>query len=259
VICFKRWLVIALVGTLWSCDSTPANADGLAELSQVQRIVNKAIIFHGGDKLSNAKLAFRFRDWDYTVERSHGRFTYTASHKDSAGVHVRTLTNEGYAETLDAAVVSLSPKDSTARAGTVNSVVYFTLLPVFLNDPAAYKAYQGIDTVGGKTYHRIEVTFDPDGGGTDHDDVYLYWFDTDSFRMDFLAYSFHVNGGGTRLRRAVNSRRVNGILFQDYENYRGPSPDSLAHIAAMYDRGGLDLLSGVALTNLAVSVSGDGN
>lgn len=236
-----------------SCDSVPTSAEAVEEVSEVQRIVNESIAFHGGDILVNAKVSFRFRDRDYTVERSGGEFVYTSSHRDSAGVHVRALTNGGYTETLDGNLLPMSAKDSLARAGTVNSVVYFALLPLFLNDPAVYKELQGVDTLDGKAYHRVQVTFDPAGGGEDHDDVYLYWFHVDSSRMDFIAYSFHVNEGGSRLRRAVNTRRINGVIFQDYENYRGPAPDSLAYIASMYSEGSLDMISTVALTNIAVS------
>lgn len=250
---FKSIGSLLVAVAIFGCDSAPAPAEGVEEVSEVQRIINEAIAFHGGEVLVEAKLSFRFRDRDYTVERSGGEFVYTSSHSDSLGVHVRTLTNEGYTETLDGHLLPVETKDSLARAGTVNSVVYFALLPLFLNDPAVYKELQGVDTLDGKAYHRVQVTFDPDGGGEDHDDVYLYWFDVDSNRMDFIAYSFHINKGGSRLRRAVNSRRVNGVVFQDYENYRGPAPDSLQFIASMYSKGDLDMLSTVALTNISVS------
>ena len=38
--------------------------------------------------------------------------------------------------------------------------------------------------------------------------------------MDFLAYNYQTDGGGTRFRKAIDQRRVDGVLFQDYENYK---------------------------------------
>ena len=43
--------------------------------------------------------------------------------------------------------------------------------------------------------------------------------------MDYLAYSFQVNGGGVRFREAYNPRTVGGIRFQDYVNYKHENKD----------------------------------
>jgi hypothetical protein len=34
-----------------------------------------------------------------------------------------------------------------------------------------------------------------------------------------LAYNYITDGGGVRFRSAINKRRVNGLLVQDYINY----------------------------------------
>ena len=53
-----------------------------------------------------------------------------------------------------------------------------------------------------------------------HQDVYYYWIHQESYLIDYLAYSFQNDGGGTRFRKAVNRRNIDGVIFQDYENYR---------------------------------------
>lgn len=221
--------------------------------SAAEAIVDDAIAFHGGLLYDAADITFQLRDREYTISRKGGIYVYTSSHKDSLGVYRRELSNAGFTESINGSPLELTAKDSLLHAESVNSVVYFTLLPAFLNDPAVYKTLDGTDTLGGKAYHRIKVTFDERDGGVDHDDVYLYWFDKETSRMDYLAYSFTVNDGGSRFRKAVNSRRINGIIFQDYENYKGPAPDSLMHIADMFKASKLPLLSTVELSKISVA------
>jgi hypothetical protein len=220
---------------------------------RVQSIVDSTLLYHGSALYEDAEVSFRFRERDYTVIRTAGNYTYTSSHVDSLGTVLRQLQNNGFSERLDGVPLQLSSKDSLAHAESLNSVVYFTMLPLNLNDAAVSKELVGIDTLDGRAYHQVKVSFEPLGGGIDFEDVYLYWFDVEDYSMDFMAYSFQVNDGGTRFRKAVMPRRVNGILFQDYENYKGPSPDSLSFVAGMYEASRLELLSTVSLGNLKVN------
>lgn len=248
--CSRIPLWFGMIFILLGCGSTDTVTQ---EESEVDRIVNASVAFHGGDIYHNAQISFSLRDRLYTVDRQGGLYQYTSAHSDSLGLHLRKLTNEGYSERLDARDVLLSPKDSVARAGSVNSVVYFALLPGLLEDPSARKTLEGTDEIGGQTYHRIRVQFVEEGGGTHYDDAYLYWIDPEDFSMDYLAYSFLVDGGGTRFRKAYNARRINGLMFQDYENYKGPtSPDSLEFIAQLYNQQKLSLLSNIELRRLLV-------
>jgi hypothetical protein len=71
--------------------------------------------------------------------------------------------------------------------------------------------------------------------------------------MDYLAYSYLEEDRGSRFRVAYNPRRINGILFQDYENYKGPAPDSLEMILDLYKAEKLELLSKIELKAIAVN------
>ena len=112
-------------------------------------------------------------------------------------------------------------KDSIANvyANSVNSVHYFANLPYGLNDPAVNKEFLGEVAIKDKEYYKIKVTFDQKGGGKDYEDIYLYWFNKETFKPDYLAYKFYVDGGGIRFRVAYNERYLGGIRFVDYENY----------------------------------------
>jgi hypothetical protein len=219
-----------------------------------ESIVDSAIAYHGGELYDNLNISFSFRDRDYGAFRKDGLFEYASVYRDSTGEYIRLLNNDGFSESLNGLRISHSQKDSIARAASVNSVLYFALLPGLLNDPGAIKTIDGTDEIDGIAYHRIKVTFNPENGGEDHDDVYLYWFDKEKYRMDYLAYSYNTEEGGTRFRKAVNSRRINGLVFQDYENFRGPADtDSLMYIMDLYKRGELGLLSTIALNRIHVN------
>ncbi len=66
----------------------------------------------------------------------------------------------------------------------------------------------------GKITIRSKLTFNEDSGGDDFEDVFIYWFNTETYRMDYLAYEYHTDEGGMRFREAFNPREINGVLMQ---------------------------------------------
>lgn len=245
----SRILGFGLFLVLFSCNSPN---EPTLEKSRAELVVDSAIAFHGGELYEKGSFGFGFRGREFRIARNNGDFEYVNTYRDSAGEHVRRLSNQGYSEELNGEMVPVLPKDSAARSASVNSVVYFALLPGMLNTPAAQKEYLGKEDLKGQSYHKIKVTFTEEGGGEDYDDVFLYWFAEDDYAMDYLAYSYLEDEGGTRFRKAYNRRRVNGLIFQDYVNYKGPNPDSLEYISNLFKRGVLDTLSLIELDQLRV-------
>lgn len=230
-----------------------ANDESKTDRSRSEMIIDSAIAHHGGDAYKYSDITFGFRKGLYSVELNDGGYSYTREFADSLGSHFQLLDNAGYTARVNNQPSELSAKDSAAAANSLNSVVYFALLPRFLSDPAVHSKLLGNESLNGKDYYRVKVTFSEEGGGEDHEDVYLYWFDTEDYSLDYLAYSFFEDDGGTRFRVARNSRRVNGILFQDYDNFKGPGPDSLMQISNMYRKGEIDKLSEINLDRLKVT------
>ena len=248
------FFLIPLALLVSSCggDQLGGNEKSADTRSKSEMIIDSSIAFHGGEKYYNSDISFGFRDKVYQVFRSANSFSYSTSFSDSLGTNTWVLTNDGLIAKRNGERIALSAKDSIAYAGSLNSVVYFAMLPSLLSDDAVHSKLDGSEDIKGKDYYRIVVTFDEEGGGADHDDVYLYWFDKSDYSLDYLAYSFHVNEGGSRFRAVTNSRRINGIIFQDYENYKGPAPDSLQYISEMYNADQLTLLSNIELNKLSV-------
>ncbi|MCZ4408950.1 deoxyribose-phosphate aldolase [Cryomorphaceae bacterium 1068] len=222
-------------------------------ISRGEAIVDSAIACHGGELYENVDLSFGFRGRNYQAIRQNGNFEYTNTYRDSLGNHLRRLTNDGFTQELNNERIQLSVKDSTARAASVNSVIYFALLPGMLKTEAAKKEFVGKEEIEGNECFKVRVTFSQEGGGEDFDDVFLYWFSTDNYAMDYIAYSYLEDEGGTRFRKAYNRRSVNGLVFQDYLNMAGPTPDSLSFVSDMFKSGQLDTLSRIEVDRLAVS------
>lgn len=248
------WIPIAIIGFLVYGTCAPAQNEEPPVAQQAEEVIQRAIAAHGMTDLDGRKLRFVFRERTYGIEMEGGRFRYTRSFVDSTGRAVRDeLTNQGLRRFIQDGEVELSSKDSSAYAGSVNSVRYFFLLPYGLEDPAVRADF--LDTVGirGSVYDQVRVTFSAAGGGTDFEDVYHYFFDREGGELDYLAYTFETDGGGIRFREAINKRRIGDVLVQDYINYGLDGADrNIEDIARRYQAGELPELS--RIENTAVRI-----
>lgn len=230
------------------------------ELSANQ-IIDKAIKNAGGERYKDAEIDFVFRNISYKSKRNGGKYRLERNFKDSLGNKVNdVLDNEGFQRYVNDSLVEVVDSMKTAYGNSVNSVHYFVQLPFGLNAGAANKKLIGKDSVAGREYYEIKVTFSENGGGTDHEDEYLYWVDTQNFETDYLAYNFQENDGGVRFRKAFNHRIIEGIRFVDYENYRYDDIDiPLESLDSLYEKRQLDLLSIIETKDIRVQLNTDEN
>lgn len=258
-----RWVILLSLVTLQiACESaskeppvqeSPAQEE--QSLSEAEKIINQVIERHGGERYENSMVRFTFRDRVYKATRRGGSFEYERLFTNDAGDEVRdVLSNDNFYREINGERVALSAKDSSAYANSVNSVLYFALLPYFLDDRAVNEDYLGEVTIKDEPYHKIKVTFDQQGGGKDFQDEYVYWFHRDSLTMDYLAYNYETDGGGARFREAYNVRNVNGIRFADYINYKPEDERNLdvETFDTLFEQGGLEELSRIDSENIEV-------
>jgi hypothetical protein len=220
---------------------------------KAQGIVDAGIEAHGGEAYKSFFLEFDFRERHYTAARNGGIFRYTRTFTDSTGRINDVLENSGFTRYRNGEEVELAPGRKAAFKRSVNSVIYFALLPFGLNDDAVNKEWVGETTIDGEPYELIRVTFDASDGGEDHQDVFLYWFHQEKNTMDYLAYAYETDGGGLRFRKAENPRREGGILWQDYVNYK-PADETvpLEQLESMFVAGTLEKLSEIRMENIHV-------
>ncbi|PPK86355.1 hypothetical protein CLV84_3281 [Neolewinella xylanilytica] len=242
-------LYVGLLGWLGSCAPSPET-----DANPEAKVLARAVRAHGMEGFDSVQIHFTFRERDYGIEQRNGRFTYTRTFADSLGNAVRdVLTNEGLVRYRNDSVQTLTSKDSAAYAASVNSVRYFFVLPYGLSDPAVQARLLDTATIAGRAYDRVRITFDEEGGGEDHEDVYHYFFNQVTGELDYLAYTFEADEGGIRFREAVNKRRVDGVLVQDYVNYGLDGDDrGIDRIAERFLAGELPELS--RIQNAAVRI-----
>ena len=220
-----------------------------------QQIIDKTIENAGGAKYKAATIQFTFRDVKYSSQRENGNYQLTRTSTDSLGETRDVLTNLGFERYANGTKLILLDSTATKYANSVNSVHYFVQLPHGLNDPAVNKELVGEAEIDGQQYYEVKVTFAKEGGGTDHEDEYMYWIAKEGFTVDYLAYKFYTGKGGIRFRKAYNPRMVNGIRFVDYENYKLEPWEAvdLQNVDELFKTGKLELLSKIETEAISVS------
>lgn len=183
-------------------------------------------------------------------------YSYQRIFIDSANVTYHDyLGNNGFIRKINGQVTTLPDTTSAKYARSTNSVIYFALLPYGLNDAAVNKEFIGETILEGQPYRKVKITFGEEGGGEDYDDTFIYWFHKENYTVDYLAYSYHTDGGGVRFRKAINPRFEKGILFQDYINYK-PEDETIAveEMEGLFIANELKELSRIELRNITVEI-----
>ncbi|MDQ3289688.1 MAG: hypothetical protein M3Q05_00205 [Bacteroidota bacterium] len=220
--------------------------------NSAQKIIDKAIEVHGGKKFENLNVTFDFRDRHYQAQRQKGQFTYTRSFTDSTGQVKDVLKNSGFTRYVNGQAKNLPGERKTAFTSSVNSVIYFALLPFGLNDPAVKKELLDTVTIRQTPYYKIKVTFNQEGGGVDFQDQFLYYINQNTNTMDYFAYTYATEGGGIRFRQATQPRQIGGIRFQDYINFEPVGEIDFLEIEKLFEAGKLKEFSRIELKNIQV-------
>ncbi|MTI21801.1 hypothetical protein E1176_12285 [Fulvivirga sp. RKSG066] len=224
------------------------------ETEDPQEIVDAAMKTAGSENINNTEIEFIFRDTEYGAQHTDGKFEYVRIFKNDNSDLVRDeYTNDGFTREINGQAVSVADTMATKYSNSINSVIYFALLPYGLNDDAVNKIYLGEKEIDGKMYHKVEVNFDEEGGGEDFEDVFIYWVNKESKKVDYLAYEYHTEGGGMRFRVAYNERLINEIRFVDYINYKPKEKIELTAIDDAFMNDGLEELSRIKLENIKVN------
>lgn len=236
----KHLLFITLSLLLSACSLSP-NAD---------KIIKKSIAFYGMNKLDGKTISFDFREKHFEVKLNDDDFFYESTYKDSLGIIKDQLSSHGFVRELNGLVTPLSKKDSLKYAESLNSVIYFALLPLKLQDDAAKAKFLRTVQVKGKEYNQIEVSFSKEEGGSHHNDVYYFWFDAKDHSMDYFAYS----AGGERFRALNGLINNSGVYLQNYYNLESKNNEKrhLKDYHILFEQDKLSLLSEITLKNLKV-------
>ena len=236
---FYYCLFIACSAPLQKSVTTPS----INKPTKAAQILDRTIQAHGGNAYKKAHYQFVFREKNYTFKNDDHSFEYIRSFEDNGERIQDILNNNGFKRTINGKKISLSDKDIAKYTEAVNSVIYFATLPYKLQDPAVNLAHKGTTTIKGKSYDILSIHFEEENGGVDHDDEFHYWINQTTNRIDYLAYNYQTNNGGVRFRSAYNTRVVDGIVFQDYINFKAPVGTPLVDLPALLGKETLKELS----------------
>lgn len=215
------------------------------------KIIQMSVEAHGGKKYQNMDISFDFRQFRFRIKNNMSLFEYERTTQDSLKNTVRdVLNNAGFTREINGKKQTLSSKDEDKYREGVNSVAYFMMLPFKLTDAGAHLAHIGTIKIGNQEYDKIKVWFSEEGGGKDHEDVFCYWINQKTHTLDYLAYA----NGGPRFRKATKRETVNGIIFQDYDNYQiSDKTIPTSDYDKVFIEGKAKLLSKIEQTNYKVN------
>jgi len=260
---FVPFLLFALV-VIAGCSSgngdqtgnSAGSTDASAEVGPAQLAIDRAIAAHGGDIIDNSRITFDFRGFEFVLERENGRFQYERRFTGEDGTRVREgLNNDGFFRDVNGQAVELDSLDRRRIGDNVNSMAYFTLLPVNLNDPAVIKEYMGEVTIKGAPYHKIGITYRQEGGGRDYQDRFLVWIHADNHTMDYYAYWYFTDETGSRFRSMDVIHEVGGARLRDELNwtYDDLTVETIDRYDELFDADSLRLVSEIRLENITVT------
>lgn len=228
-----------------------------SEKRSAEFIISKSIEVSGAHKIGSSRIDFDFRDRHYQAKRKDGQFSLMRLTIDLNNDSIfDVLSNDGFERFINnQESVFVEDSMKVKYSASVNSVHYFSVLPYGLNDKAVNKELLDIVNINDESYFTIKVTFDQDGGGEDYEDEFLYWIHTETFEIDYLAYSYNeVDGLGVRFREAYNERYIKDIRFVDYNNYKPiASAVPLSDLPRLFESSALQLLSKIEIENIEVN------
>lgn len=241
-----KYYSIVLLILMLNCK--PEKSDRLS----AQEIIDRSIEVSGANLVNNSVIDFKFRNKDYSATRNEGIYKLSRTFlKDSFQIEDR-LSNEKFERLINNKIIELEDSTASKFSASVNSVHYFSVLPYGLNDKAVNKKLMANKSIGGNKYYTVKVSFEEDGGGEDFEDEFLYWINMETFKVDYLAYSYQEEKErGIRFREAVNERFLNSVRFVDYNNYRPDGSNvKLERLPELFEKKELELVSEIKLEEI---------
>ncbi len=218
------------------------------------QIINKSIKAHGWDQ-DDFSIVFDFRDYQYELKRKNKFYSFQRTTKKEGNVVKDLMSSKKKLKRfINNKSVELSDSMTNVFSNSLNSVMYFFQLPRPLNDQAVVPKYLGLTKILNERYWTIKVTFKENGGGKDYQDEFRYWININNGQIDYLAYNYLTEGGGTRFRQAVNKQSKKGFIFQDYINFKPKVKFiSLDSLPIFFEAGNLIKVSNIKNKNIRVT------
>ena len=218
-------------------------------------IIEKSIATYGFDS-GEYIISFDFREYHYQLDQNESIYLYSRQKTSKNKKIFDIMTSDEKLKRFENDIL-IFLKDSIQNEyqNSLNSVMYFFQLPKALQDTAVNLLLLDPIEIEENKYWTIKITFDQEGGGDDFQDEFRYWINQENYQIDFLAYNFLTDGGGTRYRKANNLRKIKGFLFQDYINYKPKNKFmSLDSLPRLFEKDSLIFVSVIQSKNIEVEI-----
>lgn len=228
-----------------------------AKLLTADEIVNASIEVSGGQIFDSLTVVIKFNFRDISYKATHTPEGKVLSRRIIANdTIIDFLKGNIFQRYINEVPVKVPDSMIPRYSASVNSVHYFSVLPYGLNDKAVNKSLLGEEEIKEKNYRKIKVTFDEENGGDDFEDVFIYWINKETSKVDYLAYSYNeADGKGLRFREAYDERYINGLRFVDYNNYKPENASTtLLDLGKAFENSQLKLLSKIELEDVSVDL-----
>lgn len=219
----------------FSCSSDKVNEE--KKLSKLELILDSIANHYGSAIVFNSKISFGIKDRFYTVTHSANEFEYTCFYTSDSGRYVKQLNKSGFTEMVNNFPVTLSANDSLAKADSLNMTVTMALLPsLLLNSETEVALKQEIE-IEGKEYYSIEIAIAQMDSNIPLQ--FVMWFETKTFALDYIWVKPFGKWKSSQFATSKNVRRVNGVVFQDYEVFAVSELHNFENLPHMFLNGQL--------------------
>jgi len=225
------------------------------KIETVKGIIRNSIATYGFDA-NEYRINFDFREYHYQLEQNKSFYLYSRRKISKGKKIIDILTSDKKLKRFENDIlVFLKDSIQNEYENSLNSVMYFFQLPKALEDRAVNLFLLDPVEIEENQYWSIKITFDQEGGGDDFQDEFRYWINQENYQIDFLAYNYLTDGGGTRYRKSKNLRKIKGFLFQDYINYKPKNKFvPLDSLPRLFERDSLIILSLIQNKNIKVEI-----
>lgn len=218
--------------------------------------IDRAIEYHGGavyrTSVTELEVCSKSGCSRIRAEVDGDLFDYRVTGPVRGGERTVHWTNQRLEVWQQGNPIDVKPEEGQIFKDWAMARLYFCFLPYRLDDASVLKEELGLEEWNGRTLQKVRVTFVADSS-TDANDQYMYWLDPESGQVELFAYSYEGNPGGLRFRRAVNHRRVGGLLFFDQENLGAEGDDlRVDHIDPEFVQDKMRPVSMIELKNITV-------
>ncbi len=242
---FQYLSLVLTLPVLWSCQP---------KVPLAYAVVNEAIERHGGMRYDSLEMSFDMGDGRFILDKKGATFMYSRQFKDSLGQPVADfMDNDGFIRLVDGVSVGLSDDFRGELSRALEGTIFFILLPHGLNNRNARKEYIGHQNLKGEMYHVIKVGFSEGNSTEPYNATFLFWINMADQYVDYIAYEL-LDLDKLRFREAYNRREVNGLIIQDYYNYKPTDKEVTLHtLKDRYEKGKLELHSEINHKNISVA------